>query len=235
MTNSTASNITHTDLLIVGGGPGGISSSSFFARLNRPHIMYDSGLYRNAQSPSAHTIINFEGESPKVWRDSAIAELQAKYGTNLAADGSKTGLGIFQYRQGLVTKLSQVHDAFDNHEGFEAIDDTGNIVRARKVILATGIKDVLPPIPGLQEAWGARAIHCIFCHGTETANMSFAFLFNPGNPYNAGVAGAVFKFWHGLNHGPERYILTHGADVDTEEGLKATGLGAIISLLRAKK
>lgn len=87
---------------------------------------------------------------------------------------------------------------------------------------------------GLQKAWGKRAIHCIFCHGTETHDQPFAYLFTPNNPFNQHAATSLIKLWYSLNH-TERYILTHGADIDTPEGLKASGLESIIDLLRAKK
>ena len=125
---------TSTDLLIIGGGPAGLSTATFFARVNRPFILYDSQLYRNAQSPEAHTIMGYEGVSPAEYRSKIQMELCSLYG--------KGGLGNGVFKNGKIVSLLKT----DN--GFEAVDEEGNTVKARKVVLATGIKDVLPPIPG---------------------------------------------------------------------------------------
>ena len=125
---------TSTDLLIIGGGPAGLSTATFFARVNRPFILYDSQLYRNAQSPEAHTIMGYEGISPAEYRSKIQMELCSLYG--------KGGLGNGVFKNGKIVSLQKTD------KGFEAVDEEGNTVKARKVVLATGIKDVLPPIPG---------------------------------------------------------------------------------------
>lgn len=218
---------TTTDLLIIGGGPAGLSAATFFARVNRPFVLYDSGLYRNAQSPRAHTIMGFENVDPAFYRNRVREELEACYGSG---NGS---LGNGQFKQGKIVSLEVDKTAPEGESRFEAVDDQGNKVLARKVVLATGVKDILPAIPGIQEAWGKRVIHCIFCHGTETHDQPFAYLFSPNQPFNAHAAPTLFKLWYSLNH-TERYVLTHGADVETPEGLKASGLEPVIGLLKAK-
>jgi len=127
--------ITQTDLLIIGGGPAGLSTATFFARLNRPFTIYDSQLYRNANSPESHTIMAYDGISPAEYRSKIQEELASLYG--------KGGLGNGVFRNGKIVSLEKVDGRF------EAIDDDGNKVSARKVVLATGLKDILPPIPGM--------------------------------------------------------------------------------------
>lgn len=133
---------TTTDLLIIGGGPAGLSTATFFARVNRPFILYDSGLYRNAQSPVAHTIMGYENVNPAFYRARVREELEASYGSG---NGS---LGNGQFRQGKIVRLENDKAAPESESQFEAVDDQGRVISARKVVLATGIKDVLPPIPG---------------------------------------------------------------------------------------
>lgn len=160
---------TQTDLLIIGGGPAGLTTATFFARLNRPFILYDSGLYRNDQSPAAHTIPGFEGAAPREWREKVLGELRVKYGKGEGEDvavvksnedGPGTGnateqtldepivsLRTFDYRKGRIVKLESKN--INGVEVFEAEDEQGISITARKVVLATGLKDVLPDIPGL--------------------------------------------------------------------------------------
>lgn len=129
-------NVASTEMLIIGGGPAGLATATFFARVNRPFILYDSQLYRNAQSPVAHTIMGFEGSSPADYRSKVRRELEELYGKQGA------GLGNGEFRNGKIVSLEKVAG------GFEAIDAEGRMIKARKVVLATGIKDVLPNIPG---------------------------------------------------------------------------------------
>jgi thioredoxin reductase len=92
-------------------------------------MVYDSGLYRNAASPRAHTIVGNESIDPAEYRRKAKAELADAYPWTT-------------FRQGRIVSL--VKDG----EMFAAEDEHGNTIQARKVVLATGIKDVLPDIPG---------------------------------------------------------------------------------------
>lgn len=127
---------TTTEMLIIGGGPAGLSTATFFARVNRPFILYDSQLYRNAQSPVAHTIMGYEGVSPAEYRAKVRRELEELYGKD------RHGLGNGDFRNGKIVSLEKVDGTF------EAVDSEGRRIQARKVVLATGIKDVLPDIPG---------------------------------------------------------------------------------------
>ncbi|WVQ85430.1 hypothetical protein IAT38_007595 [Cryptococcus sp. DSM 104549] len=207
---------TNVDLLIIGGGPAGLSAAITFSRLRRSCIVYDSGVYRNGMSAHAHTILGFEGQSPASYRDKVRADLLEWYGD------------LTKYKEGKIVYVKKTGDVF------EVKDAEGNELIARKIVLATGLKDYLPDIPGLAETWGKRAIHCIFCHGTETANKPFAFLYTKANArMNPGLAGTMLKLWPGLNH-TESYILTHGLDVETPEGRRDAGLEAVWDAVQKK-
>ena len=84
----------------------------------------------------------------------------------------------------------------------------------------------------VKEQWGKKIIHCIFCHGTETANAPFAFLLTRENAsMNPKLVESMLKLWRSLNH-TEKYILTHGMDVETEQGRKDAGLEDRYDLLK---
>ncbi len=121
------------DLLIIGAGPAGLSTALTFSRLRRSCLVYDSGLYRNGNSPVSHTVPGFDGSDPAVWRKKARKEIEVGYGE------------WTRFKEARVTGLKKL----DNGEVFESVDDTGEVIRARKVVLATGITDNLPPIPGM--------------------------------------------------------------------------------------
>ncbi|ODN77530.1 hypothetical protein L202_04703 [Cryptococcus amylolentus CBS 6039] len=207
---------TQVDLLVIGAGPAGLAAGQMFSRLKRTCLIYDSGVYRNDVSDHAHAVAGFEGVNP--------AEIRRKYRQDIIEFYGDTTT----FKQGKITTLNKVGEVF------EAKDENGNEVVARKVILATGLKDKLPDIPGIADQWGKRAIHCIFCHGTETANKPFAFLFTAPNAWiNPGLAGTMLKLWPSLKHDPV-YVLTHGQDVNTAEGRKGAGLEAYWDIVQKK-
>ena len=117
------------DLLIIGGGPAGLSAALFFSRLKRPTLVYDSGVYRNAGVQVAHTILGHEGVNPAEHRTKARKEVEDGYPWT-------------SFRDSQVVSLNKAK------KGFVARDAQGKEVYARKVILATGIKDHLAAIPG---------------------------------------------------------------------------------------
>ncbi|WWD17969.1 hypothetical protein CI109_102414 [Kwoniella shandongensis] len=163
-----------------------------------------------------------EGANPAVWRQTVRDQLVEFYG-----DTTK-------YKKGRIVSLRQIEVDGVNRGVFEAKDEEGGVVRARKVILATGVKDHLPQIPGVAEQWGHRIIHCVYCHGTETAKKPVAFLYDkPNAALNSMIVEKMLYFWPGLENDP-RYVLTNGVDLDTEEGRKAAGLEKYYSVMVKK-
>ncbi|KAK8865846.1 hypothetical protein IAR55_000994 [Kwoniella newhampshirensis] len=211
--------MTSVNLLVIGGGPAGLSAAAMFSRLRRSCLIYDSGSYRNATTLHSHTISGYEGVDPAIYRQTLRGQLKDWY-------SEKT-----EWRKGKIVSLLKVEGG---EGGFEAIDEEGREIKAKKVILATGVKDRLPDIPGMAEQWGRRVIHCIFCHGTETAKHPFAFLYTKANaPMNAKMVEKMLTMWTGLDHEP-RYILANGIDVDTEEGRKDAGFEKYHDLVQQK-
>ncbi|WWC58543.1 uncharacterized protein I303_101086 [Kwoniella dejecticola CBS 10117] len=211
--------VTYVDLLIVGGGPAGLSAATAFSRLKRTCLLYDSGVYRNEGVKHAHLISGYEHCSPSDFRSKMKEDLLKYYSDT------------FEYRPGRITNLRKLDDQSKEWD-FEAIDDQERLISAKKVVLATGLKDRLPDIQGVKEQWGKKIIHCIFCHGTETANAPFAFLLTKANaPMNPKLVESMLKLWRSLNH-TDKYILTHGMDFETEQGRKDAGLEEKYDLIK---
>lgn len=127
------------DVLIIGGGPAGLSAALALGRTRRTAVVFDSGEYRNAISTHAHTIPTHDHKDPAVIRSEMVAELQEKYKT---IEFSNTAAGLIREVDGEVDGV------------FEIVDANGRLWKGRKVILAVGSRDRLLDIPGYKEAWG---------------------------------------------------------------------------------
>lgn len=151
------------DVIIVGGSYAGLSAAMALGRGLRKVLIIDSGLPCNRQTPHSHNFITQDGEEPNVIAEKARAQV-LKYDTvtfvqGLAMSGKKT------------------------KGGFEIIDMTGATFTAKKLVFATGVKDIMPNITGFSDCWGISVIHCPYCHGYEVkgektgilANGDFAF------------------------------------------------------------
>lgn len=87
---------------------------------------------------------------------------------------------------------------------------------------------------GVAEAWGTKALHCIFCHGTETRFSPFAFLLNAKSTrLNPMIVGASLSLWPSLRH-PATYYLTDGLDIAEETQLAETGLQSDLDVIKRK-
>ncbi|HEX2627711.1 MAG TPA: FAD-dependent oxidoreductase, partial [Chitinophagaceae bacterium] len=133
------------DVIIIGGSYSGLAAALALGRALKKVLVIDSGQPCNSPTPHSHNFITQDGKTPK--EISTLARKQVeKYNTvkfieGLAISGTKT-----------VT-------------GFEIQTDSTKIFEAKKLIFATGIKDIMPSIKGHAECWGISIIHCPYCHG----------------------------------------------------------------------
>lgn len=141
------------DAIIVGGGPAGLQAALTLGRMHRHTLLLDSGAYRNGTVRHAHNLLTNDGRDPAEIRRRGRAEI-GTYETVEIRDAAAEAV----VRRDDV--LSVVVD--DEH------------LPTRAVILATGVIDDLPPIPGLTENWGDRVANCPFCHGHEFADRAVA-------------------------------------------------------------
>ncbi|KAK7753274.1 hypothetical protein SLS62_004793 [Diatrype stigma] len=150
------------DAIIVGGGPAGLSAGSGLARVRRNVLLLDSGEYRNNATRHMHDVLGYDGVTPAYYRWAAREQI-ADYETVSMANGT-------------VTKI----EAVNNNTLFTVTktneDGGSDQVSARKIILATGLRDLLPDTPGLQENWGKGIFWCPWCDGHEHADQALGLL-----------------------------------------------------------
>jgi thioredoxin reductase len=135
------------EVLVIGGGPAGLGAAMSLGRMRRSVLVCDDFRPRNLAAAHMHNFPSHEGLSPLEWRKKARQDVE-KYDT-------------VHFFEGAVTSVVKIQG------GFEATLSSKNSVRVKKVILAYGVQDRLPPIPGMQELWGKSVFHCPFCHAYE--------------------------------------------------------------------
>ncbi|NML70454.1 NAD(P)/FAD-dependent oxidoreductase [Chryseobacterium sp. RP-3-3] len=138
------------DVIIIGGSYAGLSAAMSLGRSLRNTLIIDSGKSCNRQTPHSHNFITHDGKTPKEISDLARDQVAA-YDT-------------VKFHQGSVIKLRKTE------EGFETETSAGEKFRAKRLILASGVKDIRPGIPGFSECWGISVLHCPYCHGYEVKN-----------------------------------------------------------------
>ena len=154
-THSTIESDKRWDVVIIGGGPAGLSAALILARARRRVLVLDGGAPRNRFVSHIHGVLSRDGYSPLDLLDDGRREVRA-------ADGVIATAGVVA-----------VQHATD---GFELELDDGARVRAGRLVIATGIRDDLPPIPGLADQWGRGAVSCPYCDGFEARNTAIGML-----------------------------------------------------------
>lgn len=135
------------DVIIVGGGYAGMAAALQLLRARRKVLVIDAGQRRNRFASQSHGFLGQDGVDPAVIAATARDQLMA-YPT-------------LDWVEGLVTQ------AAGSKDDFRVTLASGATHRGRRLLLATGLADQLPPIPGLAERWGQSVFHCPYCHGYE--------------------------------------------------------------------
>jgi thioredoxin reductase len=158
MPGTTADNAMDTlpdetvDAVVIGGGPAGLSGALMLARSCRSVVVIDSGTPRNAPAEGVHGLLGLEGTPPP--------EL-------LRRGREEVGRYSGRVVTGEVTSAAPAAPTAEGDLRFTVTLADGRAVQARRVLVATGLRDVLPDIPGLARHWGHGVVHCPYCHGWE--------------------------------------------------------------------
>lgn len=146
------------DVIIIGGSYAGLSAAMALGRSLKNTLIIDNGIPCNRQTPHSHNFITQDGEKPKV-----IAERAREQ--------------VAQYKS--IEFLNAKAIKGKKLEGkFEIQTEEGDKIFAKKLIFATGIKDLLPEIKGFTACWGISVIHCPYCHGYEFKGKKTAIMFD---------------------------------------------------------
>lgn len=144
------------DVIVIGGSFAGLSAATQLARARQKVLVIDAGLPRNRFADEAHGFLGQDGRAPAAIMRDARRQL-GRYPTVELLSGEAIGA-----------------EAADN--GFTIHLGVGGERQARRLVLATGVSDALPAVPGMMERWGATVLHCPYCHGYEMRDLPLGVL-----------------------------------------------------------
>ncbi|MFF8846378.1 NAD(P)/FAD-dependent oxidoreductase [Streptomyces sp. NPDC015127] len=148
------------DVVVSGGGAAGLSGALMLARARRSVAVIDAGAPRNAPAEGVHGLLARDGIPPAELLERGRAEVRA-YGGHVVS--------------GEVGAVAR-DDGRPARTGFEVTLADGRSVRARRLLVASGLVDELPDVPGLRDRWGRDVVHCPYCHGWEIRDRAIGVL-----------------------------------------------------------
>ncbi|MFF1714543.1 NAD(P)/FAD-dependent oxidoreductase [Streptomyces sp. NPDC058268] len=149
------------DAVVIGGGAAGLNGALMLARSRRAVVVIDSGTPRNAPADGVHGLLGLDGTPPAELLRRGRAEVRG-YG----------GLVV----NGEVASAAPAAPSAEGDPRFVVTLTDGSTLSARRLLIATGLRDVLPGVPGLAEHWGHGVVHCPYCHGWEVRDEPIGIL-----------------------------------------------------------
>jgi thioredoxin reductase len=192
------------DVVVVGGGAAGLSAALVLIRARRRVAVVDAGRPRNAPAAHMHGYLGSDGLPPAALLAAGRDEVSA-YGGELI--------------DGTVTRISAT--AREACPRFDVALEDGRTLRARRVLVTTGLRDELPEVPGVRERWGRDLLHCPYCHGYEVRDQQLGVL---GGTAEAVAHAHLIRQW-----ADDVVLFTHGHALTPEqsEGLVARAIGIV--------
>ena len=181
------------DVLVVGGGAAGLSAALVLLRARRTVVLVDSGAPRNAPAEHMHGFLSRDGMPPRDLLAEGRSEVTG-YGGTLVDDTVVSVEPGFEVRLAEAAPLS-----------------------ARRLVVATGLRDELPDIPGVRERWGRDLLHCPYCHGYEVRDRPLGVL---GATPDAVDHALLVRQWS-----PDVTLFPHTYDVTAEQREQLTARG----------
>lgn len=239
--------MTHThhtpapwDAVVIGGGAAGLSAAQALGRSLRRTLVIDAGRPRNRFAAHMHNVLGHDGTPP--------AELMSRGREEAAAYG-------VEFREGSVRAVRDGAEPAAGAAGAAWASETagagpprtvriefegGEALEARALVVATGLRDVLPPIPGLAEHWGSGVLHCPYCHGWEVRGQRLAVLTT--SPLGLHQA-KLLRQWSddlvvfsaglgGIDAETERALAARGVAIEPEPVAEIVGDGSRVTAVR---
>lgn len=201
----------HFDVVVVGGGFAGTAAAINLARANRKVCLVDAGAPRNRNSEHMHGVIGLDAVNPSALLARGHAEF-VSYG-GLLLEGRAEALEQTSTGDWAVKLAS------------------GEAFTASQVLVATGITDVLPEVPGLSEMWGTRVFHCPYCHGHEANGQNLGVVGGKNPGFTTRIATLLTKwaslvtlYPNGMDLSPEQRALfeRYGVDLVVDDVLRVS-------------
>lgn len=187
------------DVVVVGGGAAGLSAGLTLARARRSVTVVDAGQPRNAPATAVHGLLGHEGVSPAELLDRGRKEVRDHGGEILAGEVVEVTCTTY---------------------GFTVSLRDGGVLHARRLLIATGLVDQLPDLPGVREQWGRGVLHCPYCHGWEVRDRRLGIL---GTDPMAVHKAMLFSQWSS-----DLALFAHDLELDPQDRAKLDALGVRI-------
>lgn len=182
------------DAIIIGGSYSGLAAGMALGRALRNILIIDEGRPCNIQTPHSHNFLTQDGKTPQ-----QIATLAREQVANYQT---------IRFIDGRVTHAAKTGTGFQLHTG------SGETFEARKLIFATGIRDIMPAIEGYAACWGVSVLHCPYCHGYEVKHQTTGILSNGDHGFE--FASLIFNWTKDLTlftNGPSTLKTDHSAKI----------------------
>ena len=190
------------DAVVIGGGAAGLNGALMLARSRRSVVVIDSGTPRNAPAEGVHGLLGLDGTPPAELLRTGREEVR-RYGGQVVT--------------GEVTSAAPAAPSPDGDPRFTVTLADGSTLKSRRLLIATGLRDVLPDVPGLAEHWGHSVVHCPYCHGWEVRDEPIGILaVGPASVHHALLFRQLTE---------DLVYFTRGTDLDEDTRARFAGRG----------
>jgi thioredoxin reductase len=181
------------DAVVIGGGAAGLNGALMLARSRRSVVVIDSGTPRNAPAEGVHGLLGADGIPPAELLRTGREEVR-RYGARIVA--------------GEVTSAAPAAASAEGDPRFTVTLAGDRSLHTRRLLVATGLRDQLPDVPGLARHWGHSAVHCPYCHGWEVRDEPIGVLaVGPASVHHALLFRQLTE---------DLIYFTHGTDLDED-------------------